>query len=151
MRHGTKTRRRASLLFAGGASRAEVARRLGIARSTSSAWRGLWAQDALLADERTGRRPRLDNRQLAHVGRSLLQPPSVYGMHQENWSLHSIALLIQQQTGVRYHHRHVGRLTQRMGWLVPPLERYAAAARFVQPIETPVGPMNVLITSLPSP
>lgn len=145
MRHGPEIRGRAAALFAEGATCAQVARRLGIARSTSSAWYRLWERQGLLAAGRPGRRPRMGREQLARVGRALLEAPSTHGIGGDAWSLRAIALLIERQTGMRFHHRHVARLVQRMGWLAPPLERYDAAARFVVPVVTGVGPMNLLV------
>ena len=138
-------RREAARLFETGVTRAEVARRLGIARSTSSAWHRLWTQGALFERTRAGRRERLDRAQLTALGQALLEPPSAHGLGEAAWSLRSVALLIEQRTGVRYHHRHVPRLIRRMGWLVPPLERYADVARLAQPITTPDVPVNVLV------
>lgn len=145
VRHGPAIRRQAASLFDAGVPRAEVARQLGIARSTSSAWHRLWTQGALLEATRRGPPRRLDPQQLDDVGRALLEPPSAHGIGAPAWSLRAIALLIEQRTGVSYHHRHIARLVRQAGWLVPPFERYAGAARLARPIETPDVPINVLL------
>ena len=145
MPHGTDKRRLAASLFEKGASRASVARQLGIARSTSSAWHRRWRQGELVSEVRPGRRTQLDAEELQALGRALLDPPSAHGIGAETWSLRSVALLIERKTGIRYHHRHVARLVRKMGWLVPPFERYDHVARFVQSMDTPVGSMNLLV------
>lgn len=145
VRHPDNMRRQASALFTQGSTGAEVARRLGIARSTAWTWRRHWECGALLATARRGRRKRLRNAQVARLARAFLAPPSAYGMAEASWSLRSIALLIERETGVRYHHRHVTRLLRQAGWTAPPVPRYEHAARYLQPIETPVGPMNLLL------
>lgn len=146
MRHPEATRRQAAALFAVGTSRAEVARQLRIARSTSSAWYRRWCDGALLDEGRRGRRPRLTAAQRTKIGRALLRPPTAHGIEAASWSLRAIALLIERETGARFHHRHVSRLVTRMGWLVPPVERYAQAARFAHPVDTPDVPVNLLLT-----
>jgi len=138
-------RTEAARLFAAGETQAVVARRLGIARSTSSAWHRLWRDGKLAETRRAGRPPRLDGVTLQALGDALLDPPREHGLPLDDWSLQAIAVLIERRTGVRYHPRHVTRLVRRMGWLVPPFERTAAAASLARRVLDPSGtPVNLL-------
>jgi len=117
-------RRRASALFARGRSGAEAARLLGVSRTTGARWRRLWlagGAGALLAARPRGRRARLDGAQAARVERALLRGPRAMGFDLDRWSLAAVAALVERETGVRHHRRHVGRLLRRLGWVVPPL------------------------------
>ena len=66
---------------------------------------------------------------MREVDTALAAPPRASGFDLDHRSLAAAAALIEKQTGVRYHHRHVGRLLKRMGWIVPPLERHDEALR----------------------
>jgi transposase len=99
-------RARAAELFAEGASGAEVARRVGVSRATTTRWRRLFetgGRAALVATRRRGRPSRLLPAALARVDRALLRPPRDFGYDLDRWSLAAVAALIEKLTGERYH------------------------------------------------
>ncbi|MEM7164059.1 MAG: helix-turn-helix domain-containing protein [Planctomycetota bacterium] len=130
-------RLRAAELFAAGATRAEVARELGVSRTTSSQWFRVWqdAGAAGLGEARLrGRRARLDRSQESELRRALLAPPRASGLAVDQWSLAAVAAFVEARTGVRYHRRHVSRILRRLGWIIPPYGKHASEARVVHPM-----------------
>ena len=105
-------------LLAEGVSQAEVARRLGVKRQSVHEWAKVMAMHGRkgLARVPTGRKPRLNEVQLAQLGDMLAQGPEAHGYATALWTTERIARLIQRQFGVRYHRDHVGRLLGQMGW-----------------------------------
>jgi transposase len=133
-------RMRAAVLFEAGATRAAVARALGVCRATASRWYRLWRAGALAdAPRRAGRRPKLAIAQWARLERTIARPPAEAGFALGRWSLAAIAALIERETGTRYHRRHLGRLLRRRGWIVPPVGPHAAAALRTRPMRDPDG------------
>ena len=135
-------RRRAAELFAQGVVQAEVARHLGIVRSTASAWHRLWregGEQALLRERKGGRPPKLESRDLSEVHRALMSSPREAGLFTDRWSLHAVVALVHRITGVAYHPRHVTRVLRRQGWIVPPVGRDAAHAFRQMPVIDPEG------------
>ena len=130
-RERLELRRAAARLFAAGASRARVTRELGVSRSTAGRWFRIWVRaggHALQHTGRPGRRSRLDAAARQAVQHAVSRPPAESGFAGDTWSLAAIALLIERVSGERYHRRHVGRLLRSMGWVVPPVGRFAHAA-----------------------
>lgn len=139
-------RARAADLFAEGASGAEIARRIGVSRATTTRWRRLWeagGKPALVATRRKGRPCRLAARSLARIDEALARPPRASGYDLDRWSLAAVAALIETMTGERYHRRHVGRMLVSLGWVVPPVGASADHAfrrrTLVDPEGNPVG------------
>ena len=117
-------RARAADLFERGLSRARVARLLGVCRATTTHWYRTWKEhgrDALVTTRKRGRPPKIGADDLVRIGQALSRRPREWGYELESWSLASAAALIERLTGVKYHHRHVGRLIRRTGWIVPPV------------------------------
>jgi transposase len=144
-------RRHAATLFAQGASRADVARALGVSRATATRWRRLWDTGELLEPRRRGRPARLDPRDLGRVEAALLRPPRASGYDLEEWSLAAVAALVERLTGVRHHRRHAGRLMRRMGWIVPPVGRSANEAIRRKALLDPDGNVLALLERTPRP
>jgi putative transposase len=122
-------RERAAELFARGARQAAVAREVGISRVTALAWHRTWrraGREGLLAPGRRGPRPRLPAGAAERIHAALAASPRAEGIHADEWSIASVALLIERRTGVRYHRRHIGRVLRRLGWIIPPYGRHAA-------------------------
>ena len=121
-------RPRAADLFGRGMTRAEVARRLGVSRATTSRWYRAW-RDGDLAPKRRGRPPKIDAAAMARIERAIARGPRAWGFPLEQWTLAAVAALIARLTGTAYHRRHVGRVVRRIGWIVPPFGPHAAFAR----------------------
>jgi transposase len=121
-------RQRAAALFAEGLSRAEVARTLGVCRSTTSHWYRVWQQggtEALVEPGPRGRKPKIETDALEEVQRLLTCSPRSCGFDLDTWSLAAIVAVIHRSTGVTYHPRHVTRVLRRLGWVLVPVGKTA--------------------------
>jgi transposase len=124
-----KRRLEAAQLFGGGATQAEVARRLGVSRVSAMRWYRLWRKGGrgrLGQTPPLGRPSRLDPTQLKRIGQVLLKGPQSQGYTTELWTLPRIAVVVERVSGVRYHPGHVWRVLRGMGWS---LQRPALRAR----------------------
>lgn len=122
-------RTRAAKLFAEGATQAEVARRIRVSRVSSMRWYRAWrkgGRPALAVARRLGRPVRLTEGQLARVEVQLLKGPMVHGCRTDLWTLPRMAMVIERETGIRYHPGHVWRVLRKIGWS---LQRPAKQAR----------------------
>jgi transposase len=109
----------AARLFDQGLSAAEVARRLGVHRQSTSRWQRDWqgrGVAALKQAGRAGRKPRLNPQQAAELESQLKAGPQAHGFATALWTTERIAQLIRQRWKVRYHPDHVCRLLQKLGW-----------------------------------
>jgi transposase len=101
-------------------TKAEVARRLGVAHQTVSAWHEAWRQggrQALRAAGRAGRLGELSQAQLAVVEAELEKGAMAHGYDNDRCTLERVAGLIEAVTGVGYHPHHVWRiLREKLGW-----------------------------------
>ncbi|HET7589456.1 MAG TPA: winged helix-turn-helix domain-containing protein [Solirubrobacterales bacterium] len=114
-----RRRLRAFKLLKAGVSQAEVARRVGVHRQSVSRWAQaakLKGKAALLKAGRAGRLPRLSATQKEQIKKALLQGPQAHGYATGLWTIGRVALLIERQTGCRYHPGHVWRLLRSFGW-----------------------------------
>ena len=119
----------AARLFGEGKTQADVARALGVSRQSVSRWYARYRSGGvkrLKGAGRAGRKPRLGAKQLQRVERVLRQGSQAQGFETDLWTLPRIALVIERETGVRYHSGHVWRILQRLGWS---LQRPAKRAR----------------------
>jgi transposase len=94
----------------------EIARRLGVARSTVSNWHWLWEYGgaAALASSPP---PRLTAARLAPIRETLDRGPHASGYLTDAWTLAQVTEVIERVTGVRYEPSRVRRiLRERMGW-----------------------------------
>jgi transposase len=128
-------RRRASDLFRRGLSRAEVARELGVSRSTA----GRWYRALRHGGRAPGRPPRLRPGAALRLHDLLRAGPRAHGCDLDAWNAASVAWLIERHLGIRYHRRHVGRLLRRLGWVLPPIGRHADHAFVRVPLRDPDG------------
>lgn len=124
-----KRRLEAAQLFGGGATQAEVARRLGVSRVSAMRWYRLWrkgGQGRLGQAPPLGRPSRLGPAQLKRIEQVLLKGPQALGYTTELWTLPRVAVVVERVSGVRYHPGHVWRVLRGMGWS---LQRPALRAR----------------------
>ena len=114
-----KRRLRAGRMLLRGIAQVEVARRLGVAKSTVSGWAervetgGL---DALRSTSALGRPAGLDGAQRASLVRSLKQGAMAHGFATELWTLPRVARLIETEYGMRYSEPHVWRVLRQLGF-----------------------------------
>lgn len=97
----------------------EVARLVGVSRSAVNQWQRTLrrkGRDALKAKPHAGAKPRLSRPQRRKLLRILVRGPSKSGFPTELWTCARVALVIQEQFGVTYHHAHVWKLLRRLGW-----------------------------------
>ena len=115
-----RRRLRAATMFAAGKRQVEVADALGVSRPTVSGWYRLWTEGgraALVGAGRAGRRPRLDDGELARVEAALLRGPRAHGYTTDLWTLARVADVIEATTGVRYGQTQTWELLRgRLGW-----------------------------------
>ena len=122
-------RAEAGRLFGEGKSQADVARELGVSRQSVSRWHGRYRHGGakrLKGAGRAGRKPRLQEGQLARVDAALRRGPRAHGWETNLWTLPRVAEVIERLTGITYHSGHVWRVLKRLGWT---LQRPAKRAR----------------------
>jgi transposase len=103
-------RMRAADLFEAGIIPAEIARQVGVTHQIVSEWRKAWwrsGRDGLRAVGRAGRKPKLNEAQLAKVQEALVRGAEANGYTTDLWTLPRVAEVIERQTGVSYHPGHV--------------------------------------------
>jgi transposase len=116
-----RRRRRGVELLGQGARAVEVARFLGVDRSSVYRWRQAAARGpvGLNARPQPHRPPRLTTAQLQRLETLLVQGAAAHGWPNQLWTTPRVAQLIERHFKVRYHHDHVGRfLRKRLGWSV---------------------------------
>src|SRR3954451_6129765 len=72
--------------------------------------------EALRSRPAAGRVPRLTAGQKRLIPEFLWHGPEAYGFRGQVWTCARIALVIEEEFGVRYHKDHVGRLLKELGW-----------------------------------
>jgi transposase len=112
-------RMRAVELERAGWSQREIADALGVPDPAVSHWLAIAEGDgveALRPHPAAGRVPRLTAAQKRLIPEFLWHGPEAYGFRGQVWACARIALVIEEEFGVRYHEDHVGRLLQELGW-----------------------------------
>lgn len=113
-------RRRAARLFAAGRLRqAEIARQLGVTRTSVHRWYAAWRKEGaagLRAAGRAGRKPRLEKSDLRLLDQTLRQGALAAGFATDLWTLPRVGKVIKQITGVDYHPGHVWRILRGLNW-----------------------------------
>ncbi len=102
-----------------GESPTDIARFLGVDRSSIYRWqqRAQQGPAALAAQPHPHPPPRLSDRQLRQLERWLAQGAQAQGWPNSLWTTARVAELIDRRFHIRYHHDHVGRfLRQRLSW-----------------------------------
>lgn len=97
----------------------EVAKALGVAKSSVSRWKKAFEQggwQALCAKPQPGAKPRLGAQQRAELIERLLAGARAAGFANELWTCRRVGQVIQRQFGVRYSSPHVWRLLRQLGW-----------------------------------
>src|SRR5712691_6980808 len=103
-------RMRAAVLFERGVIPAEIARRVGVAHQVVSEWRKAWREggrEALRSAGPAGRKPKLNDGQMAEVRNALARGALANGYLTDVWTLPRVAEVIEHVTGVSYHPGHV--------------------------------------------
>lgn len=116
-----RRRRRALELWEQGERSVDIARFLGVDRTSVYRWRKAAEQgeDGLAAKTHPHRPPSLSVEQLAKLESLLIQGPVVHGWPNQLWTTARVAQLIQRHFHIGFHPDHVGRfLRQRLGWSV---------------------------------
>ena len=114
-----KRRLRGGRLLRKGVAQVEVARQLGVAKSTVSGWAkrvdsgGL---DALRSVRGLGRPPGLDLEQRDELAQALKAGAMSHGFPTELWTLPRVGRLITSQFGLRYSEPQVWRILRAMGF-----------------------------------
>src|SRR5712692_1759959 len=103
-------RMRAADLFEQGMIPAEIARQVGVTHQIVSEWRKAWwraGRNGLRGAGRAGRKPKLNEAQLAKVQEALTRGAEANGYTNDLWTLPRVAEVIERVTGVSYHPGHV--------------------------------------------
>jgi transposase len=102
-----------------GLNQSETARRLHVARQTVSEWLRQYREQGaagLRNAGRAGRKPLLNQQQLAQLQAMLLEGPEAHGFPTPLWSCPRVARLIRDRFGVDYHEGHVWKLLRALNW-----------------------------------
>ena len=107
------------LLKAGKLSQAEIARQLGVSRTTVSDWsktvqtkgiKGLQKRKA------AGSQSKLSQEQKQKLKRMLDRGALAYGFPTDRWTLERVRRLIQEEFEIRYHPNYLNRLLRKLGF-----------------------------------
>lgn len=116
-----RRRRRAVRLLDGGVKQAEVARRVGVTRTSVSRWEKLREEgghEALRRPKRFGRPRRLSEPQCEELIQQLKAGALAAGFATELWTLPRMRTLIEQRFSVKLTEPSVWRLLRSLGWSV---------------------------------
>jgi len=114
-----RRRRHAVQLLDQGEASGDVARILGVDRSSLCRWRqrAHASPDGLAAKPHPGRTPRLSAAQLTELETLLLQGAPAHGWATDLWTAERVTRLIEQHFQVTFHAEHVRKmLRERLGW-----------------------------------
>jgi transposase len=113
-------RLRAAEMFAAGRRQVNVAVELEVSQQTASRWYRQWIEggrEALEGAGRAGRRPRLDDTQIAAIREELLKGPQAHGFTTGVWTLGRVAIVIERLTAVQYGPTQTWTILRtRLGW-----------------------------------
>lgn len=114
-----KRRLKAGEFFQGGSTQAWVARHFLVSTATTNAWYKAWRKNrktGLLSKGRSGRPPKLTQKQLRNVEKILLKGPKAQGYATQLWTLERIARVIKKTTKETYHPGHVWKILRDLKW-----------------------------------
>jgi transposase len=120
-----------------GWSQRDIADALGVSEPAVSQWLAaarLGGPDALRSRPAPGRVARLAAGQKRLIPEFLWHGAEAYGFRGDVWTCARVALVIQEELGVRYHKGHVGRLLAQLRW-TPQMPIRRAIQRDEQAIE----------------
>ena len=128
-------RHRAEQMFTSGEGQSAVARTLGVSRQCAHNWYWEWrgSDGAPVKGRRrlgSGRKSKLDAKQLALVDAALRRGPRSFGFASMRWTLWRVAAVIERITGIHYHPSSVWRILRTLGWrlrLPPKADRRGTA------------------------
>ncbi len=112
-------RMRAVKLKREGWSQRKIAAALGVSGPAVSHWLAVASRDgveALRSHPAAGPVPRLTAEQKRLIPEFLWHGPEAYGFRGQVWTCARVALVLEEEFGVRYHKAHVGRLLKELGW-----------------------------------
>lgn len=116
-----RRRRRGARLLESGIKQAEVARRLGVTRTSVSRWEKVRQEagpQGLKRPKRFGRPRRLSDAQCEELIEQLKAGALAAGFATELWTLPRMRTLIEQRFGVKLTEPSVWRLLRSLGWSV---------------------------------
>jgi transposase len=102
-----------------GWSQRAIAEALGVSKAAVSQWLAAAERDgpdALRSHPAPGPPPRLTAQQKRLIPEFLWHGPEAYGFRGQVWTCARIALVIEEEFGIRYHKDHVGRLLKELRW-----------------------------------
>lgn len=114
-----RQRLKAGRLLLNGVSQVEVARRVGVAKSTVSGWNAKLEQgglDALRATGLRGRPASLDERDRKRLGKMLLKGPMAAEFATDVWTLPRVRELVKREFGVVLSESQIWRVLRAMGF-----------------------------------
>jgi transposase len=113
-----RRRMRAARLLSGGHTQAEVARRLGVTRTTVSEWNAQLQSAGVqgLQARPRGRPPGLDGAQRRELMRALVAGALAAGFPTDLWTLPRVAALIEQRFARPYSESQVWRILVQLGF-----------------------------------
>jgi transposase len=112
-------RMEAAKMFAAGASRAEVARKLGVSWQTSHTWFKAWrsgGEAALKSKGKPGPAPIFDDSHRQQLAALLAKGPQAHGYDNALWSLPRVRAVVAEQLGIRASTTDIWRLLRSMRW-----------------------------------
>jgi len=116
-----RRRRRAARLLENGVKQAEVARRIGVTRTSVSRWEKVRQEngpEALRRPERFGRPWKLEDAPRAELIEILKAGAMAAGFATELWTLPRIGKVVKERFGVELSQSSVWRMLQQLGWSV---------------------------------
>lgn len=102
-------------------SQSEIARELGVDKSTVSQWKKTLERagvEGLKARVSSGRPPRLDEQGEQRLLIDLGEGAVMHGYADERWTLPRIAEVLKKTQGIRYDPDHLSVVMRRLGWSV---------------------------------
>lgn len=121
-------RHRAIALLEEGYQPVDVASIVGVDRRSVRRWKATHrkrGEKGIQAKQASGRPPKLNNRDLQKLEKTLLRGSKKAGFATDLWTCPRIAQLIRSLFGVNYHVDHIGRILHDLGWSPQKPERRA--------------------------
>lgn len=104
-----------------GHTTSEIASILKVSRTTVPIWINNWnthKQDGLLEGFRSGRKRKLDDKQIELISDIIESGPVAYGLNTGVWTSKIISSIINDEFDIQYHPGHVRKLLKKIGFSV---------------------------------